>query len=62
MSVTPHTRQYYSKLKSQLASSLESPSNLAGLSSFSYTAILPMTACYGVTYAVAVAVAVAVAA
>ena len=56
-SVTPLTRQYYSKLKSQLASSLESPSNLAGLSSFSYSAVLPMTACYGATCAIAIAVA-----
>ena len=61
-SVTPHTRQYYSKMKSQLASSFESPSNLAGLSSFSYAAILPTTTCCGATYGVAVAVAVAVAA
>ena len=61
-SVMPHTRQYYSKLKSQLASSLESSSNLAGLSSFSYAAVLPMTACYGATYVVAIAVAIAVAA
>ena len=61
-SVTPHTRQYYSKLKSQLASSLESPSNLASLSSFSYAAILPTTACYGATYAIAIIVGVAVAA
>ena len=57
--VTPHTRQYYSKLKSQLASSLESPSNLACLSSFNYAAVLPTTACYGATYAVAIAIAVA---
>ena len=61
-SVTPHTRQYYSKLKSQLASSLESPSNLAGLSSFNYAAVLPTIACCGATYAVAIAVAITVAA
>ena len=61
-SVTPHTRQYCSKLNSQFASSLESPSNFAGLSSFNYAAVLPTTACYGATYAVAVAVAIAVAA
>ena len=54
-SVMPHTKQYYTKLKSQLASSLESPSNLAGLLSFSYAAVLPMITCYGATYAVAVA-------
>ena len=57
ISVMPHTRQYCSKLKSQLASSLESPSILAGLSSFNYAAILPTTACYGATYAVTIAVA-----
>ena len=61
-SVTPHTRQYCSRLKSQFASSFESPSNLAGLSSFNYAAVLPTTACCGATYGVAVAVAVAVAA
>ena len=57
MSITPHTRQYCSKLNSQFASSLESPSNLAGLSSFNYAAILPTIACCGATYAIAVAVA-----
>ena len=56
-SVTPHTRQYCSKLNSQFASSLESPSNLAGLSGFSYAAILPTIACCGATYSIAVAVA-----
>ena len=61
-SVTPHTRQYCSKLNSQFASSLESPSNLAGLSSFNYAAILPTIACCGATYAVAVAVAISIAA
>ena len=61
-SITPHTRQYCSKLNSQFASSLESPSNLAGLSSFSCAAVLPTIACCGATYAIAVAVAVAVAA
>ena len=58
-SVTPHTGQYCSKLNSQFSSSLESPSNLAGLSSFSYAAVLPTIACCGATYAVAIAVAVA---
>ena len=62
MSVTLHMRQYCSKLNSQFASSLESPSNLTGLSSFSYAAVLPTIACCGATYAVAVAVAIAVAA
>ena len=61
-SVMPHTRQYCSKLNSQFASSLESPSNFAGLSSFNYAAILPTIACCGATYAIAIAVAVAVAA
>ena len=61
-SVTPHTRQYCSKLNSQFASSLESPLNFAGLSSFNYAAILPTTACCGATYAIAVAVAIAIAA
>ena len=55
MSVIPYTKQHYSKLKSQLASSLESPSSLAGLSSFSYAAVLPMTTFYGATDAIAVA-------
>ena len=56
-SVTPHTRQYCSKLNSQFASSLESPSHFAGLSSFNYAAVLPTTACCRATYAIAVAVA-----
>ena len=55
MSIMPHTIQYYSRLKSQSASFLVSPSNLAGLLSFNYAAILPMTICSKVTYAVAVA-------
>ena len=59
-SITPHTRQYCSKLNSQFASSLESPSNLAGLSSFNYAAVLPTTACCGATYAIAVAACTAV--
>ena len=53
-SVTPHTMQYYSRLNSQFASSLDSPSNLAGLSSLSYAAILPVITCFGAAYAVAV--------
>ena len=61
-SVMPHTRQYCSKLNSQFASSLESPSNLTGLSSFSYAAVLPTIACCGATYAITVAVAACTAA
>ena len=57
MSVMPHTRQYYFRLNNQLANFLESPSDLAGLSSFSYAAVLPMTVYCGFTYAIAVAAA-----
>ena len=60
--VTPHTRQYCSKLNSQFASSLESPSNFAALSNYNYAAVLLTIAGYGATYAVAVAVAIVVAA
>ena len=56
-SVTPHTRQYYSRLKSQFANSLGSPSNFAGLSNLSCAAVLPTTVACAVGATVAVAVA-----